>query len=278
MTRVRVKEGQRTSFWHDWWLPCGPLSVAFPALHSHTTCPEATVSRVWESGLDHILVPRFTRAGPRERAALLALLPDAHATPGVDERSLPLCGHPRTGGLVTSRAYTLLRYGGRLSHHAAFVWGTRAPSRVKFFCWLLVHRRVNTRDVLLRKTIVDRAGAGCPVCSAELETADHLMFGCPFAREFWRAVGCVVITADTSVEWRFALDVRVAVGDASPDAFVLLCCWHLWKHRNAVVFQRLVPSLARARQCCREDADLWRVRLQQDRRAHVDSWLRALAH
>ncbi|XP_037419083.1 BTB/POZ and MATH domain-containing protein 1-like [Triticum dicoccoides] len=158
---------------------------------------------------------------------------------------LPLCGHPRSGGLVTSRAYALLRYGGRLSPHAAFVWGTRAPSRVKFFCWLLVHRRINTRDALLRKTIVDRTGASCPVCSAELETADHLMFGCPFAREFWRAVGCVVITADTSVERLFALDVRAAVGDACLDTFVLLCCWHLWKHRNGVVFQAMVPSLDR---------------------------------
>ena len=147
---------------------------------------------------------------------------------------------------------------------------------MKFFCWLLVHRRVNTRDALLRKTIVDRAGAGCPVCLAELETADHLMFVCPFAREFWRVVGGVVITAGASVERLFALDVRVAVGDASPDTFILLCCWHLWKHRNGVVFQAMVPSLDRVLSCCREDAVLWRERLCPRDRADVDAWVRAL--
>ena len=276
MSRVRVQDGRRTSFWLDWWLPCGPLSVAFPALYSHTTSAEATVFYVWNGGLDRIFVPRHTRPGTHKQKSLLTILPDAPVAPGVDERMLPLCGRPRSGGLVARHAYALLRYGGRLSPHAAFVWGTRAPSRVKFFCWLLVHRRVNTRDALLRKTIVDRAGAGCPVCLAELETAAHLMFVCPFAREFWRVVGGVVITAGASVERLFALDVRVAVGDASPDTFILLCCWHLWKHRNGVVFQAMVPSLDRVLSCCREDAVLWRERLRPRDRADVDAWVRAL--
>ncbi|XP_073359433.1 uncharacterized protein [Aegilops tauschii subsp. strangulata] len=57
LTRVQVKDGRRTSFWHDWWLPCGLLNAASPALHSHTTCAEATVLRVREFGLDPVLVP-----------------------------------------------------------------------------------------------------------------------------------------------------------------------------------------------------------------------------
>ena len=54
---------------------------------------------------------------------------------------------------------------------------------MKFLEWLLVHRRINTRYVLLRKTIVEWAGDACPICS-ELETADHLVFGCLFACAF----------------------------------------------------------------------------------------------
>nr|XP_020167362.2 uncharacterized protein LOC109752860 [Aegilops tauschii subsp. strangulata] len=46
ITRVTVSDGRRTSFWLDSWLPCGPLAVALPVLHSHTTMKEATVWRV----------------------------------------------------------------------------------------------------------------------------------------------------------------------------------------------------------------------------------------
>ncbi|XBI87430.1 hypothetical protein VPH35_025526 [Triticum aestivum] len=58
-----------------------------------------------------------------------------------------------------------MRFGGAAAGFAGFVWNSRAPSRVKFFCWLLVQRRIHTRDVLLKKHIVEPSGAGCPVCT-----------------------------------------------------------------------------------------------------------------
>lgn len=38
---------------------------------------------------------------------------------------------------------------------ADFVWSSNAPSRVRFFIWLLVQTHVHTRDVLLRKKNVN---------------------------------------------------------------------------------------------------------------------------
>jgi hypothetical protein len=53
----------------------------------------------------------------------------------------------------------------------------------------------------------------------------------------------------------------------------LLCLWHLWKHRNGVVFNGLAPSLSLVRKNCRDDAVLLRARLPMEQRADVDLWL-----
>lgn len=207
ITRVTVRDGRRTSFWLDSWLPCGPLAVALPVLHSHTTVKEATVWHVRARGLDSVLVPRLTSDGAVERATLLALIGDNATGPGDDERRPMLCSDAH-GSLVTAAVYALERFGGVHASFAAFLWGCAAPSRVRFFGWLLVQRRVNTRDVLLQKTIVTTEGAACPVCSCELETADHMVFECPFARSFWRAVGVDVVDKGYQVGALQDLDVR----------------------------------------------------------------------
>ncbi|VAI76177.1 unnamed protein product [Triticum turgidum subsp. durum] len=134
--------------------------------------------------------------------------------------------------------------------------------------------RIHTRDVLCRKTILTAAEAGCPCCDAVLETANHLFFGCPFAVQFWRSIG--VSPNEAVVGSLHRLDVSPAVGDASPASFVLLCCWRLWKRRNAVVFREDPQSLVATLKACRDEAVLWRARLKVADRSHIDVWLSVL--
>ncbi|XP_020191978.1 uncharacterized protein [Aegilops tauschii subsp. strangulata] len=164
--------------------------------------------------------------------------------------------------------------GGEVVENAAFLWRSPAPSRVRFFAWLLTLGRIHTRDNLLKKHIVELQSAGCPECGVSLETPDHLIFGCPFARAFWCSLR--LSTSGASVRAMHLFDASMAVGSASPHAFVQLCCWHLWKRRNAVVFRRETPSLNATLKACRDDAILWRGRFRSADRGHVDAWLMAL--
>uniref|UniRef100_A0A453CGB0 Reverse transcriptase zinc-binding domain-containing protein n=1 Tax=Aegilops tauschii subsp. strangulata TaxID=200361 RepID=A0A453CGB0_AEGTS len=229
------------------------LRTTFPALFTHATCSEVTVWEARRRGVRALLVPRLTPRAAQELDAVQLLVAVCPPLGEPEARSVALCAGPG-GGFSSRGAYALYHYGGVGAPAASFLWSSRAPSRVKFFGWLLTQSRVHTRDVLLRKTILTAAEAGCPCCEAELETADHLIFGCPFAVQFWRRIGLPPAVGSVRALHRF--DASPAVGANSPAGFVLLCCWRLWKHRNAIVFQDDTMSLAATLKACRDDAVL----------------------
>jgi hypothetical protein len=43
-----------------------------------------------------------------------------------------------------------------------------------------------------------------------------------------------------------------AFGAGTASTFIILCCWNIWKHRNAVVFQGDAPCLPLLLSRCRE--------------------------
>ncbi|CAN6308641.1 unnamed protein product [Urochloa humidicola] len=55
-------------------------------------------------------------------------------------------------------------------------------------------------------------------------------------------------------------------------SYIILICWHLWKHRNAVVFNAATPSHLQMWANCKEDARLWSFRWPITDREIADSW------
>jgi hypothetical protein len=66
------------------------------------------------------------------------------------------------------------------------IWKTWAPSRCKFFIWLVVHNRVWTVDRLARRNLPHPKS--CPLCDQVDETISHLLVGCVFARQIWTLI------------------------------------------------------------------------------------------
>jgi hypothetical protein len=189
---------------------------------------------------------------------------------GADRRSLTRCSDSKNR-LVTGDLYRLCNFGGVVSTNADFIWKSRAPSRVMFFGWLLTLSRIQTRDMLLQKTIVDAAGAGCPLCDAALETASHMALHCPVAARFWETIG-VVVPPNAHVRDLHLLPMPPSIDVGTAPAFALLCCWQLWKQRNATVFRGAAPSLALLLKLCRDDAAGWRSRFPVPQRPQLDAW------
>jgi hypothetical protein len=74
-----------------------------------------------------------------------------------------------------------------------FVWQNRAPPRVRFFAWLLVQGKIQCKTNLLLKIIIE--DATCDLCTAEMESPDHLILHCPFAKRFWLQLGFRILAA-----------------------------------------------------------------------------------
>lgn len=71
-----------------------------------------------------------------------------------------------------------------------FVWKNYAPPRVRFFGWLLIQGRIQSRDNLLLKNIVE--SSQCEICTGEGKTADHIISRCPprnriLEKHWWRS-------------------------------------------------------------------------------------------
>jgi hypothetical protein len=70
------------------------------------------------------------------------------------------------------------------------VWKSRCTPRVKFFIWLILVDRLNTKIMLSGRHIGERTNDHCVLCNlSENETLEHLFFLCPFAAQCWNRLG-----------------------------------------------------------------------------------------
>ena len=171
--------------------------------------------------------------------------------------------------LSSSSVYRAVVSNGEGCEYYKFIWENCAPPKVKFFGWLLVQNRIQTKENLLRKHCVD--DSVCEVCSLAVESSSHLIAGCPFAAGFWARLGMNISEEDAQQLWHVQPPVHMPT--AHFNTFLLLCCWRLWKHRHDVAFRSLSPCYTRLMAGCREDAELWSCRLPHSDRHVSLAWV-----
>lgn len=136
---MTVQDGASTSFWDGSWLPDGPLPELLPALHSHTTSPNATVRYVLSSGIGMHLQRRQTRMATKERLKLEAMIDTTQLTAGDDVRRSIFQG--KGGKLHTSSLYkALMAASAPPTDFAELVWKTVRRQECKFWQQIGVER------------------------------------------------------------------------------------------------------------------------------------------
>ncbi|CAN6233698.1 unnamed protein product [Urochloa humidicola] len=267
VTVCEVHNGEATSFWQDRWLSAGRLQDAFPLLYTHALHTEISVADVVRDGLPRHLVPRLSRAAQGELQKLDELLTQINLREGEDCRSSALAD--KDGVLRAGPVYKLLMKtsGPEPRDFSDFVWKNKAPPRVQFFAWLLVQERIQCRTNLLKKNIVP--DASCELCS-QPEDPDHIIFQCPFASQVWATVG--IDPSDCRVRTLWTVPRPTTVPAKHYNTFLLLISWHLWKRRNAVVFNNEAASPSQFWAVCKDDARLWSHRWPTEDRTVADAW------
>jgi len=244
----------------------------FPLLYSHAVSTDASVACIMTDGLRGHLMPRLTAAARAELAEVQEFLQSVVLTEEDDRRTCPLSTDKQS--LESGPIYRLMirTLGDPPTDFYRFVWENRAPPQVQFFAWLLVQDRLQCRDNLHKKGIVD--DPVCELCKAALETCTHLLLDCPLALQIWTRLGYITDRSTARTIWELKRPPSVPAKHS--EFMVLLVCWHIWKHRNEVIFQQLPPSASRMITACKEDVKLWKFRLKTVDRPIAEVWCQAL--
>ncbi|PAN12509.1 hypothetical protein PAHAL_2G269600, partial [Panicum hallii] len=100
------------------------------------------------------------------------------------------------------------------------------------------------------------------------------LLDCPFAHQIWTRLGYITDRCTASRIWELRRPPSVPAKHS--ECMVLLVCWHIWKHRNEVIFEQLPPSTSRMIAACKEDAKLGKFHLKIADRPIAEAWCQAL--
>ena len=181
------------------------------------------------------------------------------------------------GAEYTSRQFYKFIYD-TLGVHPVFqqIQKSRCTPRVKFFTWLVLVDRLNTKTMLSRRHINVHDDNLCVLCdTGEEETIDHLFFTCPFAVQCWSSI---------NFNWdnQLSLEDRLTHARSTHNLpffteATMIAAWELWKLRNDKIFERQAASHNRwfcnfKMQCFSQS-----IRFKDDLRTAFCFWLDAFS-
>lgn len=168
-------------------------------------------------------------------------------------------------GVYTARsAYDALFQGAVLFEPFERIWKSWAPSKCRFFMWLVAHQRCWTADRLAKRGLPHPNR--CPLCDQDEENIQHLLVGCVFARDFWfqllHFVGLAALSPQPTdfsfAEWWEKVERQVCDEMRSGlNSLIILGSWTIWKHRNDCVFNGASPRVATALTLAKEEVQMW---------------------
>ncbi|RIA04876.1 hypothetical protein BRARA_K00874 [Brassica rapa] len=147
------------------------------------------------------------------------------------------------------------------------LWKLKTSPKIRHFLWralsgaLAVAERLQSRGLCNNTT--------CLACGQASETISHVLFNCPTAVEVWRLAGIQPPSAGFSHSSVF-LNLHYLVagskkqqGDQNRFEAFPWVLWHLWKARNALVFEktRLTPNSITTKAL--EESVIWFLAQQQ---------------
>jgi hypothetical protein len=123
-----------------------------------------------------------------------------------------------------------------------YLWKCGAPSKVSAFSWQLLLDRIQTKDNLVKRCIIDAQQGQCDRCMLGPETALHLFLHCDYAAKIWYEMvswlGLIIILPHDIAS---SLAILLNCGKNKSEKVGLCLVWNafmwvLWKVRNNHIF------------------------------------------
>ncbi|XP_056847377.1 uncharacterized protein LOC130498056 [Raphanus sativus] len=119
------------------------------------------------------------------------------------------------------------------------IWSTKTAPKLILFMWSIIQRALPLGKELQRRGML--SSALCPRCKQE-ETALHVFFQCPFAKEVWRLIPLkfpVHLAVETDFKDLVVLARNMVCLPPTGIRVPILpwICWSLWLARNRLLFE-----------------------------------------
>ncbi|GJW33457.1 RNA-directed DNA polymerase, eukaryota, reverse transcriptase zinc-binding domain protein [Tanacetum coccineum] len=219
--RLKLGNGESTSFWEDNWINGGVLKDVFPRLYA---------LEMWgaeQSQLD-ILSDMVREVGlvPMSDRYIWSLegsgdFSVASIRKVIDDKFLPN---------VSSKTR----------------WVKYVPIKVNILAWKVKMEALPVRFNLSRRGI-DIGSIVCPVCESEVETASHLFFKCSLLRQiarkvssWWNVDYVGVNSYEEWFDWLGSLRLPAKLKLMLEGVFYVVL-WYIWSHHNKTIFESKAP-------------------------------------
>lgn len=130
----------------------------------------------------------------------------------------------------------------------AKIWKIKAIPRVRSFVWRILNRAVASSETLYRKKCAN--SPLCQVCETGIETLEHLLLLCPWARRSWKGCPLGISVNEYSVKSieRWLEEIVLMEGPQAEyiQAYVATHLWNIWKMRCQWIFDKVAPNPERA--------------------------------
>jgi hypothetical protein len=201
ITSCHVGNGKTISLWKDSWSGEN-LEITYPHLFSYAKNAYITMEKAMNGGSLYKLFHLPLSAIAHQEFHLLQNdIENIHLT--TDHDAWILNGNAT--GYSTKILYIELIGEHPTPPAILDTWKTCSLPRQKFFAWIMLHKRLNTKDLMTRKNFYVQY-KDCIMCdTCPEETIMHLFFECSFSQSFWWALG---------VEWNTDMHIHDMIFEA----------------------------------------------------------------
>ena len=184
LTTCEVGNGTSVLFWSDNWKQHS-LEETYPHLFSFAKDKLCSLKQALS--ITEVSQAFHTPLSSEAMVELRNLQTDLHGmTLNSETNDRWMISYTKNGACIPKAIYKLF-FSHMMNHFPSqWIWKSKCMSKHKFFAWLVLHDRINTKDMLLRRHWNVSEDNNCVLCPCQvLEDWSHLFFECNFSSRIW---------------------------------------------------------------------------------------------
>jgi hypothetical protein len=223
--KCKAGNGSTIRLWHDSWND-NTLKEEMPHLHSFALNQDITLRKSVSTFQEDSIIDMFYRPLSMVAAAqcddLFHILNSRSSIQQSDIWGLEGCRN----GFSSRKVYALLTPYEIAPALVLWTWQACVMAKHKFFFWVLLQDRLNTRDLPTRKNFFVESQLYVLCDDHSHEEFIHLFFSCDYSQQFWCKLG---------IEWNTEHDLMDMLTDGRHrydfiyfKEALIVGCWTLW--------------------------------------------------